>query len=384
MTPPLPDPLVLVWGDDEFAVGRRARQIFESWIEAHPAADREIIEGSASVVDEALRVLARLREALQTLPFFGGPKLIWLRECSFLGEDRVSESKTTLEATADLARDLAAFPWNDVRLLISAGRVDRRRTFYKTLEKCAAVEAFTALSPDDRDWRDKAFQLAAGEFRELAKKPTPDALDRFLEFVGPYPRQLASEARKLADYVGDQSTITVADVEAVVTRGRQARAFALGEAVGDRDLPRALRRLDEELWSLQSDRQKSEIGLLYGLIAKVRALLLTGELFREGLLRPTQDYRAFTAQLKELPANRLPTDKRYNPREINAYILFRAAQQTRRFAPEELVAALHELLHCNRRLVSSQLEGHLILPLTLTRILSRPGHAPLAHPRVAA
>jgi DNA polymerase-3 subunit delta len=376
--------LVLVWGDDEFAVGRRSRQIFESWTLAHPAGDREILEGGASTVDEALRVLARLREALQTLPFFGGPKLIWLRQCSFLGEDRVSESKATLEATADWARELAAFRWDDVRLLISASRVDRRRTFYKTLEKCASVEAFTALSPDDRDWREKALQLASGEFRELGRKPSPDALDRFLEFVGPYPRQLASEARKLADYAGDRTTLTVADVEAVVTRGRQARAFALAEAVGDRDLPRALRRLDEELWSLQSDRQKSEIGLLYGLISKVRALLLTGELFREGLLRPTTDYRAFAAQLKELPANRLPTDKRYNPRDINAYILFRAAQQTRRFTTDELVNALHELLNCNRRLVSSQLEGHLILPLALTRILSRPGHAPLARPQLHA
>ena len=38
---------------------------------------------------------------------------------------------------------------------------------------------------------------------------------------------------------------------AVCTRNKMARAFALGDALGDRDLPRLLRRLDEELWEVK-------------------------------------------------------------------------------------------------------------------------------------
>ena len=41
--------------------------------------------------------------------------------------------------------------------------------------------------------------------------------------------------------------------------------------------------------------RKSEIGLLYGLIAKVRAMLLLKEMLREGWVKPEMDYNRFKA-----------------------------------------------------------------------------------------
>jgi DNA polymerase III delta subunit len=203
-----------------------------------------------------------------------------------------------------------------------------------------------------------------------------DALNAFVERVGPHARLLSVEAEKLAAYVGERDRIAMADVEAVVTRGRHARAFALADALGDRQLGRALRHLDEELWSMQSDRQKTEIGLLYAVIAKVRAMLLAKEMLREGLIRLVRDYPAFAAQLKGLPADRFASDKRYNPTEMNAYVLFRAALQSARFTRDELVAAMEELMRCNRRLVGSGVEGRLSLQFALARILGAAAAAP--------
>ena len=100
---------------------------------------------------------------------------------------------------------------------------------------------------------------------------------------------------------------------AICTRNKTARAFALGDALGDRDLPRLLRRLDEELWEVKLDPQKSEIGLLYGLISKVRAMLLLKEMLREGWVKPDMDYNRFKAQLERVPADQLPEDRRFNP-----------------------------------------------------------------------
>ncbi len=124
--------------------------------------------------------------------------------------------------------------------------------------------------------------------------------------VGPHPRQLDNEVEKLCLFAGDRSRIETEDVDAVCVRNKTARAFALGDALGDRDLPRLLRRLDEELWEVKYDSQKSEIGLLYGLIAKVRAMLLLKEMFREGWIKPEMDYNRFKAQLQRVPADRLP------------------------------------------------------------------------------
>ncbi len=365
-------PFVVVWGDDDFAVKRRARQVFQEWTAQAPGGDEEILDAGAANSDEARKALARLNEALQTLPFFGGSKTVWFRDCNFLGEDRVSESAAVVEGVAALGKALATFRWEGVRLLISAGRMDRRRSFFKNLDKLAATEYFPALSMEDRDWRDRAETLAAGEFRSLGKRVSGDALAAFVEQIGAQARQLSSEALKVATYAGDRPEVTLADVETMVTRGRHARAFALADAFGDRDLPRVLRRLEEELWSMQSDRQKSEIGLLYGLISKVRTMLLAKELLREGLIKPANDYRAFTAQLaslKALPSGRFPVDRRYNPTDINGYVLFRSALHCRNFSAQELVHAMTELLRCNRQLVGSSLEGAMVLQLALVRLL---------------
>jgi DNA polymerase-3 subunit delta len=194
-------------------------------------------------------------------------------------------------------------------------------------------------------------------------------LDELVTSVGPNARQLHNEAEKLTLYVGDRKQIETEDVSAVVTRNKQARAFALGDALGDRDLPRLLRRLDEELWELKFDKQKSEIGLLYGLITKVRALLFLKEMLREKWIKPERDYNRFKAQLERVPVDQLPEDKRFNPLALNPYVLFKALPHAERYTAEELVEAMEALLACNQRLISSNLDEALVLQQTLIRIV---------------
>src|SRR6201986_1254637 len=128
-------PVLLLFGDDEFAVKQRARQVYQQWTEELGGMDHEVIDASVGNSGEALKALGKLREALQTLPFFGGGKAIWFQNCSFLGDDRTSGSSAVTENLAALAQELKTFTWQNVRLLISAGKVDKRKTFYKTIEK---------------------------------------------------------------------------------------------------------------------------------------------------------------------------------------------------------------------------------------------------------
>ena len=107
--------------------------------------DHEIIEATVSNSGDALKVIARLREALQTLPFFGSGKVVWLRDCNFLGEERAASAQAVTETLAELAEELKVFKWQSVRLLISAGKVDKRKTFFKTLDKIGTVESFAGL-----------------------------------------------------------------------------------------------------------------------------------------------------------------------------------------------------------------------------------------------
>jgi DNA polymerase-3 subunit delta len=371
----LTKPLALICGDDDFAVKQRARQLFTGWSAELGGMDHEIIEASAGNSGDALSVLGKLREAINTLPFFGGGKAVWLRDCNFLGEERTASSAAVTETLTSLSEELKSFSFQNVRLLISAGKVDKRKTFFKTLEKIGSVEIFSAWSVDDKDWTERAEAAAINVFKQRGKSVADDALAELINRIGPNPRQLESEVEKLCLFVGEKSAVAMSDVLTICSRNKTARAFALGDALGDRDLPRLLKRLDEELWETKFDKDKSEIGLLYGLISKVRALLFLKEMLREGWIKETRDYNSFKAQLAHVPADKLPTDKKFNPLALNPYVLYKALPQAKKYSSTELVSAMETLLQCNRRLVSSQLDEALVLQQALVQIVTPPSVA---------
>src|SRR5439155_20370957 len=171
------------------------------------------------------------------------------------------------------------------------------------------------------------------------KEIAEEALAELVNRVGPNIRQLENEIEKLCLHAGDKKTIEFTDVALVCSRNKTARAFALGDALGDRDLPRLLKRLDEELWEVKFDKDKSEIGLLYGLISKIRAMLLLKEMIREGWIKPTNDYNNFKSQLERVPKDKLPEDRKFNPLALNPYVLYKALPQAKKYSPDELVRA---------------------------------------------
>jgi DNA polymerase-3 subunit delta len=361
--------VVLICGEDEFSIKERAKSLYVRWTEELGGMDHEILDGSVSNSSEALKVVSRLREALQTLPFFGNAKVVWLRNCNFLGDERTASTQAVTEVLGDLAKELKELSWENVRLLISAGKVDKRKSFYKTLEKLGTVETIAGWSVEDRDWAERAEAWTRKAVHTRQKEISEDALAELVSRVGPNARQLDSEIEKLTLYLGDKREISVQDVGAICSRNKTARAFALGDALGDRDLPRLLARLDEELWEVKLDPQKSEIGLLYGLISKVRAMLLLKEMVREGWIKLDADYGRFKAQLEGIPPELVPQDRRFNPLSINPYVLFKALPQVKGYTETELIRAMDLLLQCNRQLVSSGLDESLVLQQTLVQII---------------
>jgi DNA polymerase III delta subunit len=123
------------------------------------------------------------------------------------------------------------------------------------------------------------------------------------------------------------------------------------------------------MWEMKFDKDKSEIGLLYGLISKVRAMIFLREMLREKWLQAEGDYNRFKAQLERIPKDKLPEDRRFNPLALNPFILFKALPHARRYSTEELVRAMELLLECNQKLISSSLDDKLVLQQTLVEIV---------------
>ena len=360
--------LLLLSGDDDLAIKQKARGIFEQWCAESGGLDQERINASAANAGEALGALEKLREALQTLPFFGA-KVIWFQNCNFLGTDRTSESSAVTGSLASLAEDLKKFKWEGVRLLVTAESVDKRKSFYKTISKLGTAEEINGWSIDDRDWADRAESAARELLRAAGKTIKEEGLARLVNDAGVNNRYLSNEVEKLVLFVGKRAQITVEDIETIVSRNRQSRAFALADAVGARNLPRLVRTLDTELHDMRSNTKKSEIGLLYGIISKVRAMLLAKEMARQGWVKDTANYGEFQSQLKRIPVEQLPGDKKFNPLSMHPFMLHGALQHSRNYSLTELVAAMEALLQANLQLISTGLDEALILQQTLIKIV---------------
>ena len=230
--PQLPaEPLCLIFGDEDFLVRERASQVFEGWCADAGGEEHEIVDGTVRNAAEALEALAKLNEAVQTLPFFGGAKVVWLRAANFLGDERTASSREVTDRLNGLAKDWETFDWQGVQVLISSGKVDKRKAFFKSAKKIAAVED---LSVADKERGSKAALVVRERLAELGKKITSHVADEVILLAGSNLQQLHTEADKLAAYVGGRDEVTRQDVHEIATRTKQAQAFALADALGVR------------------------------------------------------------------------------------------------------------------------------------------------------
>src|SRR5205085_1000495 len=83
--------------------------------------------------------------------------------------------------------------------------------------------------------------------RGYRRKLARDAELELKQRLGDDLRLIATELEKLALYAGDRAQITRADVEAIIAPVREEEFFAVGEAVAEGDLARALQLFYDEL-----------------------------------------------------------------------------------------------------------------------------------------
>ena len=161
------EPFCLVFGDEDFLVRDRASQVYEGWCAEAGGEDHQIIDGTVRNAAEALEALAKLNEAVQTLPFFGGAKVVWLRGANFLGDERTASSRDVTDRLNGLVKGWETFDWQGVRVLISCGKIDKRKAFFKSVKKIAAVED---LSIADKERGSRAALIVRQRLAELGKK----------------------------------------------------------------------------------------------------------------------------------------------------------------------------------------------------------------------
>jgi DNA polymerase-3 subunit delta len=358
-----------VVGSDESAVKTAAAELAAK-LTPPDAGDfgLEIIDGCADNADQAAGRIRSAIEALQTIPFFGGGKLVWLKNANFLGDNRIGTSAAVQEALEELSAALDAdLGGGEVKFLLSAPEVDKRRSFYKSLAKKAELQVFDKLDASRGGWEEAATDLVQSSARKRGLRFDEAALDLFVLLTGGDTRSIQNELEKLDLFLGEKERqVTLEDVRTLVPLSRGGVIFELGNALASRDLNRALGLVRQLL-----DQGESVIGiLLVAIIPTVRNLLLVKDLMeRHRLPRPSAPFH-FTSTLNRLPPEATAHLPRKKDGSVNTYALGIAAMQAHRFETAQLIAGLDACLQANVQIVTTQLDHQLILNQVVVKLLA--------------
>jgi DNA polymerase-3 subunit delta len=357
-----------VVGSDESAVKTAAAELA---IKLAPADAGDFgVETIDACADNADQAAARIRsaiEALETLPFFGGGKLVWLKNANFLGDNKLGGSAAVQEALEGLSETLEGdLGGGEVKFLLSAPEVDKRRSFYKALAKRGELQVFDKLDSSRSGWEEAALDLVQSLGRQHQLRFDEEALELFVLLTGGDTRTINNELEKLDLFLGKKERrVTLENVRTLVPISRGGVIFELGNALAARDLGQALSLVRRLL-----DQGESAIGiLLVAIIPTVRNLLLAKDLMqRHRLPRPSAPF-SFISTLNRLPAETTAHLPRKKDGSINGYTLGIAAMQAHRFETERLIAGLEACLTANLQIVTSQLDHELILNQVVVKLL---------------
>ena len=355
-----------VVGSDESEVKRVASELAAK-LTPPDAGDfgLETIDGAA---DNAEQSAARIRstvEALHTLPFFGGAKLVWLKNANFLGDDQKSRAASVQSALEGLADALNEELPDGVTFLFSAVDVDKRRSFYKTLAKRAEVEVFDRLDSNRSGWEEEATEITVARAAKRKLQFDDEALELFVLLTGGDTRQIDNELEKIDIFLGEERRVKTDVVRELVPLSRAGVIFELGNALAEHDLERALTLVRRLL-----DQGETAIGiLLVAILPTVRNLMLARDLMeRHRLSRPHAPFQ-FISTLNRLPAAATGHLPRKKDGSINAYALGIAAQNAHRFQIGQLIEGMEACLQANLQLVSTQLDHELVLTEVVVKLI---------------
>lgn len=352
-------------GTDEGRVKQASLDLFRKLTEHLDEFGAETLDGTAENAEDAAKIIRRTLEALQTLPFFGGDKVVWLKNANFLADNVTSNAKATQTALEGLTDLITRGLPPEVKFVISATIIDKRRSFYKRLKEAGELQAFDKPDISREGWEEDVMQYVAQEASTRRLRFDRDSLHFFVMLLGTETQQADNELEKLDLYLGERRDVTHEDIAAVVSLSRGGVVFEIGNAIARRQLPRALELIDHLL-----QRGETAIGiLLAAIVPQVRRLLQAKDLVQRFAIRPTH-YRAFEAALDRLPPEELAHLPKKKDGTPNCYPVFLAALEAQRFEAAELRLGLEACLEANLRLVTTSLDPRVVLNQLVIRLLA--------------
>lgn len=330
-------PVYLLYGEEPYLRDRLVRKFEETLLPP------EVRDFNLDIFDGRDLKFGNLVNAAGTLPFMAEKRLIIVRNADFFKSKQKSgpaqaeaeENGNTDEES--LLRYLENPSPSTCLIFLADEGVDKRKKLYKLVEKVGQVVAFPLLKgPELSAW---VKTKVNSEGREISS----DALQYLQIAVGSNLRMLEQELEKVLTNLGPAAEITLAQVEALVTKQSDITVFQLIDAVAEKRFPAAMEFVHELLF--QGEPPPRIVSLLarqFRLIWLVYLHKNTGE----------SDGRI---------ASEL---------QIRPFVVTKCARQARIFHPENLRQALRILLDTDYRIKTGREEPKAALEMAIIRLCS--------------
>jgi DNA polymerase-3 subunit delta len=268
------------YGNDEYLVGHNAKQKMQAICpEAEQSLSLEIIDGSASKIDDATAAIDQCIAGFRTVGLFGGKKVIWFRDITFLTHKIIMKNEKVKRLLGELASDIKAGLAEDQYLILSASGIDKRSAFYKAVKEASEITEYN-IPERDYEARPVALKRAASLFKREGLTADSAALDAFIEKTGFETRQIMNEVEKMVLYKGEDKTVSMEDVQIITSASSEAISWDFSDAVAERKLGEAISLFRQLIF-----QKESPIRLIIGIESLFQNLLRFKEYMDAGWLR---------------------------------------------------------------------------------------------------
>ncbi len=219
-------PFLVFFGDEPFQKQQRMQQAIDALLPPPIARDLALstYDGLATE-DNGGPTLAGVLDGLQTLPFLSPRRVIAIRDA----DKFISAHRERLERYCEKPSPTGV-------LLLECRSFPKTTRLYKSIV-AAGGEVVECKKLSGRALLD----FALAEAQRLGKRFERGAAERLADLLGPDQGLCAMEIEKLAMFVGERPTITIADVSEMVGQSREEKIFAVMDAAAAGDSAGAVR-----------------------------------------------------------------------------------------------------------------------------------------------
>lgn len=256
--------------------------------------------------------------AAYTLPAFSERRVVLVRGADGL---KAVQEKGFMEYVSNPS------PSTCLVFLSGASKADRGSAFIKALNERGYLKACNRLG---------AVELASWirkEARRQSKAITDGAASRLVSIVGDRLRDIKGELDKLVLYVGERPEINEADIDSAALDLREETVFGLADAMGDRDVKKALR--------------------IYSKVSSTDTLKILGAIAR---------HIRILLKLKALLRKKAAPQSMASSTGVSQYYLDKYMKSSRRFTEAELERAVFALQRADADLKTGRAPEAVVMP----------------------